>query len=115
MGWSEFGSLMFRAGTRRADYALVLSCLNVFNSIINIMLDYVSVQENKTFNEICVINCTEASRIQIRANKNIQESVEMEKTETNAHFSNSLKLVCSVRLFFVTLLPSPIVLKVNFL
>ena len=43
---------MFRAETRRTAYALFRSCLNNFlkNFKIIIMLDYKSVQENRTFN-----------------------------------------------------------------
>ena len=45
MSWSEFGSLLYRAKTRRAEYAPFLSCLNVYFSLFIIMLDYVIVQE----------------------------------------------------------------------
>ena len=52
MSWSEFGSLLYRAKTRRADYAPFLSCLNVYFSLFIIMLDYVIVQENKLSSNI---------------------------------------------------------------
>ena len=49
MSWYEFGSLLYRAKARRADYALFLSCLNVYFSLFIIMLDYVIVQEKINF------------------------------------------------------------------
>ena len=40
---------IFRAETRRADYASFLSCLSVFSLYINIILQVLNVQGNETF------------------------------------------------------------------
>ena len=50
MSWSEFGSLLYRAKTRRADYAPFLSCLNVYFSLFIIMFK----KNKRSLSRVCV-------------------------------------------------------------